>query len=118
MATSRMPAAALTIWLARPRPMNPAPIIPTRIGRPCASRARSALSMMIIAVALGSHAHRRRGQAHARADSRLRLVEQRPGAVLVRDVADRQRPRDAQPRIRTAHAAFRRRGVELTYLVG
>ena len=34
MATSSMPGTEFTIWLASPRPMNPAPTMPTRIGLP------------------------------------------------------------------------------------
>jgi hypothetical protein len=42
-----MPGTPLMIWLATPRAMKPAPIIPTRIGRPSASLALRAVSTII-----------------------------------------------------------------------
>ena len=44
----RIPRTLLTIWFARPWPTCPAPIMPTRIGRPSCSRASSALSTIIM----------------------------------------------------------------------
>src|SRR2546426_264002 len=49
IAKSRMPGTALTIWLVIARPIAPAPIIPTRTGRPLRSRSCSARSTMITA---------------------------------------------------------------------
>ncbi len=56
IATSTMPGVVLQIWLATPWAMKPAPTMPTRIGRPSASRSASALSTMITASLLRSPA--------------------------------------------------------------
>ena len=98
--------------------MKPAPTMPTRIGLPCASRAFSALSTMIIAV-LPS---RRRSQCAFRALIRrfelgLDLVEQLPACVLRRHLADRQRPLEPEPRVVVAQAALDFGRVELADLV-
>src|SRR5688500_996932 len=107
IAARRIPTVELMIWFAMPRPMNPAPIIPTRIGRPSCSRARSALSRIIMALPGDGARHR-----HARGDERLALLEQRPYAVLVGHVGHRQRPLDREPRIGIPQPAFGRRRIE------
>src|SRR3954467_5130867 len=103
----RMPGTLLTIWLVRPCPMNPAPIIPTRTGLPCSSRALRALSTMIIASSLAPPA----------LQLWLDLLELLPRRVLGRDFPQRQRPRQPQARVGVVQPAFRARRVELAHLV-
>ncbi len=47
----RIPGTLLVIWLVSPCPMKPAPIMPTRIGRPSRSRSRSTVSTRIMTAA-------------------------------------------------------------------
>src|SRR3954453_9187442 len=108
MADMRMPGTLWTIWLVSPWPMNPAPIMPTRMGFPCSSRAFKALSTMIIAPSL---------QPHPAFDFALDLVQVLPGRVLGGDHAHRQRPLQPEPRVEGREAAFAGRGVELAHLV-
>src|SRR4051812_4687301 len=111
MAAIRWPGTEWVIWLTRPRPMKPAPIMPTRIGFPCASRALSALSMMITCSSAAS------------SDGHLALEPVRPGLqqrrhlVLVRNHRHRQGPREAQPRVVVAQRPLVGRAVELPHLV-
>src|SRR5690348_14308043 len=109
--TMRMPGTLLTIWLVRPWPMKPAPMLATRIGRPTASRAFSAVSTMIM---VWLHRHR---QAHSRLDVRFLCRQERPGLVLLRDHADRQRPLQPQFGIAVEQTALGAGGVELAHLV-
>src|SRR3954466_15937397 len=102
-----MPGTLWTIWLVSPWPMNPAPIMPTRIGFPCSSLAMRALSTMIM-IASRSHPALHLGP---------HFLQMFPGGVLRRDDADRQRPRKSQARIERRESAFRLRRVELSDLV-
>src|SRR4051812_41277297 len=129
MAAMRMPRTLLTIWLVRPWPMKPAPTMPTRIALPCASWAASARSTMIMfpLLELRPAGHARRGQSpllrryeldrHPALQLGLDLIEPRPGLVLVGDLADRQRPREAKPRIVPGETALGSRRVELAHLI-
>src|SRR3954451_23883635 len=111
MAAIRMPRTLLTIWLVRPWPMKPAPTMPTRIALPCASWAASARSTMIMfppTYELDRHPALQLG---------LDLVEPLPVLVLAGDLADRQRPREAKPRIVPGETALGSRRVELAHLV-
>src|SRR5512140_2179379 len=106
MADIRMPGTLWTIWFVSPWPMKPAPIMPTRMGFPCSSRAFRALSTMIIAPPL---------QRHSAFHFRLDLVEVLPGGILWRDHADRQRPLQLQPRVERREAALGGGRVELAH---
>src|SRR4051794_28370258 len=88
--------------------MKPAPIIPTRIGLPSSSRFCSARSTMIIASL---------SNAHAPLELRLDRVEPLPATVLLGDLADRQRPGEAEPGVVVCQAALGVGGVELADLV-
>src|SRR6185369_7356734 len=90
--------------------MKPAPIMPTRIGLPCSSRARSALSTMIIAVVRSS-------EGHALLELGLDFHERLPSVVLVRDDREWERPAQTQGRIIVHQAAFDARRVELADLI-
>src|SRR5438128_11757121 len=106
----RIPGTLFTIWFVRPCPMKPAPIMPTRIGMPCSSRARRALSTMIMTSSLpGSNGHPPR-------ELRLDLGEKLPRVVLLRDLGGQQRPFQAEPGIGVHEPALPARGVGLSYL--
>src|SRR4051812_4648602 len=106
-----MPRTLLTIWFVSPWPMNPAPIIPTRMAVPWASWAASARSTMIMFPPC------ERLDLHPAFELGLDLIEPLPGLVLVGNVGDRQRPLQPEPRVVPREAAFARRGVELAHLV-
>src|SRR5256885_17252305 len=106
MAAMRMPRTLLTIWLVSPWPMNPAPIMPTRMALPCASWAASARSTMIMfppAAVL---------DRHPSLELALDLVEPLPGLVLVGDLGDGQRPGETEPRIVPGEGPLGARRVE------
>src|SRR4051794_31211875 len=129
MAAMRMPRTLLTIWLVSPWPMNPAPIMPTRMALPCASWAASARSTMIMfppVLMLRPAGCARRGQSpllrryldrHLSLQLALDLVEALPGLVLVGDPGHRQRPGEPEPRIVPGEPPLRSGRVELAYLV-
>src|SRR5207253_10931804 len=102
-----MPGTLWTIWLVSPWPMNPAPIMPTRIGLPCSSLAFRAVSTMIM---IASHSH---PALHLGPD----LLQGLPGRVLGRDDRDRQRPLQTQARIERGEPSLGPRRVELADLV-
>src|SRR2546426_433769 len=103
----RMPGTLWTIWFVSPWPMNPAPIMPTRIGLPCSSLAFRALSTRIM-IASRSHP-----LPHLSLDLRQVL----PGGVLRRDDGDRQRPLQPQARIEWRKPAFAAGRVGFAHLV-
>src|SRR5215470_14109673 len=100
-----------TIWFESPLAMKPAPIMATRIGRPSASRACSALSTMIMVCLSGAH-------AHAGFEIVFDLIEPLPLAIFVRRRRHRQRPGEAEPRIVVEQAALRAGRVELADVIG
>src|SRR5258708_37018262 len=107
MAAIRMPGTLCVIWLVSPWPMNPAPIMPTRIGFPCSSLDFKALSTMIIVPS----------RHHLALHFRLDLGERLPGGVLRRDHGNLQRPLELQPGVERRQAALGFRSVDLAYLV-
>src|SRR5262245_14365359 len=129
MAAMRMPGTLCVIWFVRPWPMNPAPTIPTRIGRPSRSLDFSALSTIItvppgdfpsqpgalsppvlpLALALSG--------AHFTLQFHLDLVQRRPRNVLGRHLLHRKRPLQPQPGVVVEESPFGRGRVELTHLV-
>ena len=96
--TTRIPGTLLTIWFVRPWPMKPAPTMPTRIGRPSASRAFSAVSTMITP--------RPPFAGAARARSRRAAPSARPSP---RSTATGSGQLEAEPRIVAARGRPRRR---------
>src|SRR5262245_51515310 len=92
--------------------MNPEPIMPTRMGLPCASLALSALSTMIT-----TSPSSRCENGHLALEPIGPGVEQRRSLVLVRHDGHRQRPTECQPRVVVAERPLVRRAVELTNLV-
>src|SRR5919198_1678622 len=108
----RSPGTVFTIWLSRPRPMKPAPIMPTRMGLPAASRAFRALSTMIMTSPRNLH-----GERHLLAQPLLPRLEQRGVPVLLRDHRDRERPLQPRARVVVPQRALVRRAVELAHLV-
>src|SRR5262245_36405200 len=114
MAAIRMPGTLFVIWLVSPWPMNPAPTMPTWIGRPSASRACNVLSTMIIA---SLPLVRALSGAHPLLQHRLDLVEQGPCRILRRQLGHRQRPRQPEAGVVVAQPALGLGFVELTDLV-
>src|SRR6185437_10576785 len=90
--------------------MNPAPSIPTRIGRPSASRALSALSMMIMASLLS-------GRRHAASNFGLHFIEELPLSVLGREGGHRQRPAQPQSGVIVLEAPFHGWRIELADVI-
>src|SRR5262245_154614 len=105
-----MPAMLRTIWLARPRAMNPAPINPTRIGLPCSSRARSAVSTRIL-LFLST-------DAHPGFEVFFDLRQGSPSTVFVGNDGDGQGPLQVQARIVERQAAFGPWRIELANVIG
>src|SRR3990172_5456588 len=103
----RIPGTLFTIWLVSPCPMNPAPIIPTRMNFPCLSRSRRALSTIIM---LSSH-------PHLLLQHPLDLIEKLPIRVLLRNLHHRQRPPKPETGVIVMEAALRTRRVEFADLV-
>src|SRR3989449_5765364 len=91
--------------------MKPAPIMPTRIGLPCSSRAWRALSTMIMTSPLPA------SNGHPAFQLRLDLCQELPAVVLRRDFGDGERPFQAEPGIVVHEPALRARRIELTHLV-
>src|SRR2546425_4336616 len=109
----RIPGTLRTIWLVSPWPMKPAPMLATRIGRPSASLAFSALSTMIMkSILLHSD-----GKTHTLLHFGFLSVQQRIYLILVGDHAHRQRPLESQAGIVVQQTAFEARSVELAHLI-
>src|SRR5438094_2348400 len=102
-----MPGTLWTIWFVSPWPMNPAPIIPTRIGLPCSSLAFRALSTRIMMSS----------RSHPLPQLALDLRQGFPGGVLGRDDGDREWPLQAQARIERGKPAFAAGRIGLAHLV-
>src|SRR5215470_18179520 len=107
-----MPGTLCTIWLVNPCPMNPAPIMPTRMGLPSASRRLSALSTMIMIPSLAPSSY-----GHPAPHLAFDLGERPPAAVLVRDLGDGKRPFQTKLGIVVKEAPLAVRRVELPDLV-
>src|ERR1700682_3148105 len=107
MAAIRMPGTLCVIWLVSPWPMNPAPIMPTRIGLPCSSLAFNAVSTMIIVPS----------RHHFALHFGLDLGERLPRRVLGRDDCNLQRPDELEPGVEGRQAALRAGGGDLASLV-
>src|SRR5437773_11672187 len=114
-----MPAGPFTIRFARPRAMKPAPSRPTRTGRSCAARSLKAVSTRIIFSSRGRLAGVRRQtwRRHPLFQPGLDLGERSPGAILVGNHGDRQRPLQAEARVVIAQPALEAWRVELADLV-
>src|SRR5262245_52619740 len=108
----RSPGTEWTIWFSRPRPMKPAPIMPTRMGSPAASRAFRALSTMIMFSPRDLDA-----AGHLLAQPVLPRVQQGSVPVLLRDHRDRQGPLQPEARVVVAQGPLVRWAVELAHLV-
>ena len=93
--------------------MKPAPISATWIGRPSASRARSAVSTRIMPRPPPAP-----GRAIRALISSSDLRERRPGGVLLGDLGGLQRPAQAEVGIERRQAALLVGRVELADLVG
>src|SRR3989449_9874674 len=91
--------------------MKPAPIMPTRIGLPCSSRAWRALSTMIMTFP------RPASNGHPSLQLRLDVCQELPAVVLRRDFGDGKRPFQAEPGIVVHQPALRARRIELAHLV-
>src|SRR2546422_9811884 len=91
--------------------MKPAPIMPTRIGLPCSSRAWRALSTMIMTSPLPA------SNDHPVLQLRLDLCQELPAVVLQRDFGDGERPFQAEPGIAVHEPALPARRIELARLV-
>src|SRR5664279_2696046 len=115
IADIRSPGTEWTIWLVSPWPMKPAPIMPTRIGLPCASRALSALSTMIMVVPPCSGRFSRDG--HLTVETLAPGLQQWRLLILLRAHRHRQRPAQAQPRVVVAQRPLVGGAVELADLV-
>src|SRR5262245_21298559 len=113
----RMPGTLLTIWFVSPCPMKPAPIMPTRIGFPCSSRALSARSTMIMTASARAGCSLRSPAAHSALHLRLDLVEPLPALVFGRNFRHRERPLEAEPRVVVEETALTLWSVELSHLV-
>src|SRR2546426_5704116 len=107
----RMPGTLFTIWLVRPCPIKPAPIIPTRMGRPCSSRAWRALSTMIMTSFFPA------SNGHPSLQLGLDVCQELPVVVLQRDLGDGEWPLKTKPEIVVPEPALRLRRVELAHLV-
>src|SRR5260370_34692716 len=107
MAAIRMPGTLCTIWLVSPWPMNPAPIMPTRIGLPCSSMAFKARSTMIMTAS----------RFHPAPHLGLDQLEVCPRGILRGDDGDRQRPLQPQARVERREPALAAGGVEFAHLV-
>src|SRR4030095_3950865 len=113
----RMPGTLLTIWFVSPWPMNPAPIMPTRIGLPSCSRAFSARSTMIMTASARTRCRLRASCAHPAFQLFFDLVEPPPRPILRRDLGHGQRPREAETGVVVGKTAFAIGRVELTHVV-
>src|SRR5437899_1778723 len=107
----RMPGTLFTIWLVRPCPMKPAPIMPTRIGLPCSSRALRALSTMIMTSFFPA------SNGHPSLQLGLDVCQELPVVVLRRDLGDGERPLQAEQGVVIPEPALRLRRVEFAHLV-
>src|SRR5712692_9627805 len=107
MAAIRMPGTLCAIWLVSPWPMNPAPIMPTRIGLPCSSLAFKARSTMIMAAS----------RFHPASHLGLDKLEVCPSGVLGGDDGDRHRPLQTQARVERREPALAAGRVEFAHLV-
>src|SRR2546426_9742916 len=107
----RIPGTLFTIWLVRPCPIKPAPIMPTRIGLPFSSRAWRALSMMIMTSFFPA------SNGHPSLQLGLDVCQEFPVVVLQRDLGDGERPLKTKPVIVVPKPALRLRRVELAHLV-
>src|SRR4030065_2017000 len=103
----RIPGTLFIIWLVSPCPMNPAPIIPTRMNFPCLSRSRRALSTIIMP---SSH-------PHPPLQYPLDLLEKLPIRVLLRYLRHRQRPPKPETGVIVMEASLRTRRIALSHLV-
>src|SRR5215213_711758 len=108
----RSPGTEWTTWFSRPRPMKPAPIMPTRMGLPAASRALRALSTMIMASPRDLDA-----EGHLLAQPLLPGLQEGSVPVLLRDHGDRQGPLEPKARVVVAQRPLVRWAVELADLV-
>src|SRR4029079_1625518 len=90
--------------------MKPAPMRPTRTGRPSASRSRSAFSTMIISCLS-------RADAHTGFEFGLHLIQRLPFAILVRHGGDWQEASKAQTRVGVQETAFGCRCIEFPDVV-